>query len=135
VDLFVYGTLLFPEVLSALIGRVPPTTPAVAAGWRAAALPGRPYPGLVRVARSTTSGLLISGLDDAEWRVLDAYEDSEYLLTVITVDGGRRCAAYVWRHDVLDDDWDPTAFASDHLTDYVPRCRSWRARHVPQPFP
>ncbi|WP_250292550.1 gamma-glutamylcyclotransferase, partial [Frankia sp. CiP1_Cm_nod1] len=46
-ELFVYGTLCFPEVARALLGRLPCSRPAAAAGWRAAALPGRAYPGLV----------------------------------------------------------------------------------------
>ncbi|WP_261570896.1 gamma-glutamylcyclotransferase family protein, partial [Frankia gtarii] len=46
--LFVYGTLMFPEVVSTLIGRVPPMESAAAPGWRAARLRDRLYPGLVR---------------------------------------------------------------------------------------
>ncbi|WP_445548822.1 gamma-glutamylcyclotransferase, partial [Frankia sp. CiP1_Cm_nod2] len=46
-ELFVYGTLCFPEVARALLGRLPCSRPAAAAGWRAAALPGRAYPGPV----------------------------------------------------------------------------------------
>lgn len=46
-ELFVYGTLRFDVVLEALLGRVPACTRASAPGWRAAALEGRVYPGLV----------------------------------------------------------------------------------------
>jgi hypothetical protein len=79
--------------------------------------------------------MLISGLNDAERQVLDAYESTDYRLAAITVDGQRRCLTYVWRHGVMDDDWDAAAFAATHLDDYVRRCRRWRAGYLPQPTP
>jgi hypothetical protein len=134
VNLFVYGTLLFPEVLTALLGRVPAHAPAVAAGWRAAALPGRPYPGLVPAAGRRASGLVLSGLDDDECRLLDAYESDDYQLTTIVLDGGRSCSGYVWRHDVLPHDWSPKQFATTELGEYARRCARWRAAYLPQPL-
>ncbi len=41
-DLFVYGTLQFPDVLRVLLGRTPDNCSAALAGWRAAALALRP---------------------------------------------------------------------------------------------
>jgi gamma-glutamylcyclotransferase (GGCT)/AIG2-like uncharacterized protein YtfP len=127
VDLFVYGTLLFPEVLEALLHRVPAREPATAIGWRVAALPGRPYPGLVPRRGAAASGLVLSGLDRAEGRLLDAYEDSDYRLTEITLADGRRCPSYVWDRAALAHDWNRDGFAVDHLADYVAHCVRWRA--------
>jgi len=127
VDLFVYGTLLFPEVLAALLGRVPPREPAAAAGWRVAALPGRRYPGLVPDPHGLAHGLVITGLSRAEGRLLDAYEDGDYRLGMIDLADGRSCPTYVWRGEVLPHDWNPHSFAGDHLTDYVAHCARWRA--------
>jgi hypothetical protein len=131
VDLFVYGTLLFPEVLAALLGRVPVRTPAVATGWRVAALPGRVYPGLVPAENGRANGLVISGLTRAEGRILDAYEDADYQLTVITLADGRSCPTYVWRTDVLAHDWNPHGFAVEHLARYVEHCARWRGSLLP----
>jgi gamma-glutamylcyclotransferase (GGCT)/AIG2-like uncharacterized protein YtfP len=75
--LFVYGTLQFPDVLRVLLGRVPPAQPATATGWRAAALAGRSYPGLVAgtgTGTGTVSGLVLAGLASAEVQTLDAFE-------------------------------------------------------------
>ncbi len=130
-DLFAYGTLLFPEVLRALLGRVPPLAPATASGWRVAALPGRVYPGLVADQHATANGLVISGLDRAECRLLDAYEDIDYRLMAITLTDGRSCPTYVWRGEVLAGDWDPHGFAADHLARYAERCARWRAESWP----
>ncbi|MBL7496093.1 gamma-glutamylcyclotransferase [Frankia sp. CNm7] len=84
--LFAYGTLMFEAVVEGLVGRRLPTAPAVAAGWRAARLPGRVYPGLVPAAGGRALGLVLSGLTPAEWSVLDAFEGDSYLLRTVAVE-------------------------------------------------
>src|SRR5882757_5454418 len=79
--LFAYGSLMFDEVLIALLGRIPTRTPAIAAGWRVIALPERVYPGLIQASGDADApGVLIHGLTAAEWAVLDAFEDNAYQL-------------------------------------------------------
>jgi len=133
VDLFVYGTLLFPDVLTVLLGRVPARSPAVADGWRAAALPGRVYPGLVPDPVRRATGLVIGGLTAADIALLDAYEEDDYRLADITLADGTSCPTYVWRRDVLADDWNPRWFADTHLAEYAAHCRRWRAGYRPPP--
>src|ERR1700759_5499341 len=72
--LFAYGTLTFGPVVEALLGRRPLVTPAVAPGWRAARLPGRPYPGLVPAAGGQAAGGALLGLTAAEWARPDRWE-------------------------------------------------------------
>lgn len=120
--LFVYGTLQFPEVLDALLGRIPASRRAAATGWRAAALEGRVYPGLVP-AESTASGLLLIDLPPAEWRILDDFEDDRYDLRRIALSNGEHGWAYVWPFgEVLAEDWDPKEFTTRHLDAYSARC-------------
>ncbi|WP_035921131.1 gamma-glutamylcyclotransferase family protein [Frankia sp. QA3] len=131
--LFVYGTLMFPEVVSTLIGRVPPMESAAAPGWRAARLRDRLYPGLVRrVARdeAPAAGRVLVGLDPRERAVLDAFEGSAYEAGPLVLADGRPAAAYLWLDvaEVTAEDWDARAFADRHLGDYVQRCAAWRAR-------
>jgi hypothetical protein len=108
--------LQFPEVLAALLGRVPAVVPAAAPGWRVAALPGRSYPGLVRHS-GTATGLLITDLSRSEWQILDAWEDDFYSLREIPLaDGG---TAWSWvcpeGYEVSPRDWIPAEFAATHL--------------------
>lgn len=126
-DLFVYGTLLFPEVLAALLDRVPAREPATATGWRVAALPGRIYPGLVPDRHGVANGLVINGLSPPECRLLDAYETRDNQLTVVGLTDGRSCPSYVWCAEVLPHDWNPHGFETDHLADWVEHCAHWRA--------
>ncbi|MTE13632.1 gamma-glutamylcyclotransferase family protein [Nocardia aurantiaca] len=120
--LFVYGTLQFGSVLTALIGREPAMEPARSIGRRAAALPGRAYPGLVTAADSMADGFLLTGLTAEEWRVLDAFEDDEYDLLPVSVQVGERTEyawTYAWTAEVEEHDWSAAVFASEHLPRYL----------------
>ncbi|UGT42504.1 gamma-glutamylcyclotransferase [Nocardia yamanashiensis] len=131
--LFVYGTLQFPEVLVELLGRAPDLTPAVLPGRRAAALPGRAYPGLVAAPAGAASGFLMTGLTAAEWRVLDAFEDDEYDLIPVSVHAGDRevyAWTYSWLSAVLPGEWSAAAFTADHLPRYAQQCAAWRRELV-----
>jgi Gamma-glutamyl cyclotransferase, AIG2-like len=125
-SLFVYGTLLFPEVLVALLDRVPGTAPASAPGWRVAALPGRPYPGLIP-GGGPARGLLLTDLRQDEWRTLIAYEGELYDLRGLQLSNGRRSLAFVWSGGpVSEGDWDPKGFERHQLPRYMEGCAAWR---------
>ena len=125
--LFVYGSLLFPDVRAALFQRQPLAAAATGDGWRVAKLKDRNYPGLVTADRSV-EGLLLTDLSAAEWRMLDAFEDELYDLQELTLADGQHGWAYVCDQgtDVEPTDWDAQLFASRHLARYVIRCASWR---------
>lgn len=129
--LFVYGTLQFPEVLVALLGRVPERGPASARGWRVAVLPEHVYPGLV-VGDGVAHGYLLNGLDPDEWRLLDAFEGPMYVLSRLDLVGGGHGCAYVCRPDVRagSDDWSAEDFRVRHLSAYAERCAAWRESYV-----
>lgn len=76
--LFVYGTLLIPEFVSKVIGRVPPFEPASLEGYSRYRMRGKRYPGLCAEPGGRTLGGLISGLIPTEFVRLDAYEGDEY---------------------------------------------------------
>jgi gamma-glutamylcyclotransferase (GGCT)/AIG2-like uncharacterized protein YtfP len=122
--LFCYGTLQFDAVLRGLLGRVPQKSPASAPGYRAAALEGRVYPGLVAgTSADHAPGLLLTDLSNEEWRILDAFEDTRYELRQLPLANGGRGWAYVWPGgDVRVDDWDAAAFEDQHLVAYAARC-------------
>ncbi|GAA3225488.1 gamma-glutamylcyclotransferase family protein [Actinocorallia longicatena] len=126
-DLFVYGTLRFPDVLSALLGRVPVMSPGRVEGWRVAALAGRVYPGLVRAEGAAAEGVVLSGLSEDELVVLHAYEDVEYDIAVLDLTDGRPALAYLWKGEALAADWDVAGFATTELAAYVPGCAEWRS--------
>jgi hypothetical protein len=127
-ELFAYGTLQFGPVLEAVLGRLPDTEFAVARDRRVAVLPQHVYPGLVAQPGRLASGLLLRGLTPAEWTIIDAFEDEEYVVRSIQLVGREEPApAFVWTAVVSAADWLPEEFAADHLPGYVTMCARWRA--------
>lgn len=131
--LFTYGTLIFPEVLQALLGRVPLSVEASVQGWRVVAIPGVNYPALVP-GSGLAQGRVLLGLRPEEWEILDAYEDVIYeLRAVATTPAGQTAFAYVCLTSdlVSDADWDKEQFAEEQLPDFAPLCARWRQRAFP----
>lgn len=122
---------MFDEVLTVLLGRVPAKTPATVAGWRAVALPEDVYPGLIPDQDSTASGILLEGLGQPEWQILDAFEDSSYQLKHLSTLAGTTGWAYTREPGNLTQNptWDADHFTAHHLDQYTARCRTWLAEH------
>ncbi|SPQ94687.1 unnamed protein product (mitochondrion) [Plasmodiophora brassicae] len=76
--LFVYGTLMCPEVLRCLIGRIPGHRAASVPGLQRYALRDMIYPVVVPEADATTDGLLLLDLTLEEMVVLDEFEGDGY---------------------------------------------------------
>jgi hypothetical protein len=74
----VYGSLLVPEVLLALLERVPRAEEASLPGWSVRCLRGVSYPGLVADDTATASGLLLHDLTVDEVALIDAWESDFY---------------------------------------------------------
>ncbi|MEO3825889.1 gamma-glutamylcyclotransferase family protein [Actinomadura sp. B10D3] len=130
--LFVYGSLPFPEVLVTLIDRVPDRRPAMAEGWRAAAIPNEVYPGLVP-GESIVRGYLLTGLTPEEWRLLDAFESPFYELKRVELTDGSHGWAYACTPDVVGpEDWSAEQFEAQHLAAFAERCAAWRGGYEVQ---
>ena len=84
-DLFVYGTLMTPAVMRAVIGRVPRSEPAELHGYRRYRLRGKVYPAVVPEPGTTVAGRVYHDLTPAEITRLDRYEDAFYRREPVTV--------------------------------------------------
>ncbi|MFC5730162.1 MULTISPECIES: gamma-glutamylcyclotransferase family protein [Nocardioides] len=131
--LFTYGTLMFPEVLQALLGRVPVSVEASVEGWRAVAIPDVSYPALVP-GPGVARGRVLLDLRREDWPILDAYENTIYDLRPLDVTPTEhRAVAYVCptSDGLTDVDWDRERFAAEELADFAPRCARWRELAFP----
>lgn len=149
-----------PEVLTTLIDRVPDNvTPAfLPPEYSRHPVIGQVYPGVIAAARedkvkqptissceqedrsflqlwndvksSCVSGVLLSGLNDRELKVLDWFEDVDYTRTTIPVlldkDGILEkidADVYIWSAGEellnLNSPWDYNVFRAEQLTDYL----------------
>ena len=76
--LFAYGTLSFPEILGALLGRPIEGKPAQIIGYKNVRIRNRVYPGLI-IGDSPVEGLLYSDISVDEFRLLNSFEGKFYV--------------------------------------------------------
>ncbi|XP_020155073.1 AIG2-like protein D isoform X1 [Aegilops tauschii subsp. strangulata] len=144
-SVFVYGTLMAEEVVRVLLGRVPPSSPALLPNQyvRACALRstppgrlsirGRVYPAILPVDGSKVPGKVWQGITDRELDVLDIFEDEEYVRETVGIslaDSADMIAyAYIWGN--VDDpdlygEWDFDEWKKVHLKDYITMTQDFR---------
>ena len=97
-SLFVYGTLMAPQVMEALLGRLPSNRHAVLSGHIRHPVRGQAFPGMIpasnpassatkttAAATTTTQGILYIGLTPSEMKRLDWFEDVDYTRRQVVV--------------------------------------------------
>lgn len=78
---FVYGSLMHPDVVKAIIGRVPRCSPAAVFGYTRRCVIEAAYPACIRVAQDSPGagnpvrGLLYHDCDERERRLFDLFEE------------------------------------------------------------
>ncbi|WP_370305355.1 gamma-glutamylcyclotransferase family protein [Sinimarinibacterium flocculans] len=138
VTLFVYGSLLAPSVLHALLDRAPVSLPARLPDYRRSALRGQRFPGIVPSAGAQTSGALIE-VSRRELQWIDAWEDDFFERRRVRVladrAGGHPVQAYVlaprYRHLLAARGWCVDDFARRHAPACAEAARRWRRDRDP----
>ena len=138
--LFVYGTLMFPEIRSVLAGREFESFPAELRGYRrhAIVLSGRvPVPGIIKDETASVSGLVLRGVDRRSLSVFDTFEGVKgglYRRQRVEVrdhaGGALEVSTYITgpaARELLKGNWDPEDFRKRHLVAYRRRIiAAWR---------
>ncbi|KAG2655945.1 AIG2-like protein D [Panicum virgatum] len=132
-SVFVYGTLMAEEVVRVLLGRAPPSSPALLPGHRRFSLRGRVYPAILPVPDHAVSGKVFRGLTDRELHVFDLFEDEEYVKKTVEVslaDTSEKSLAYayIWGNEGDPDlygEWDYEEWRKVHLKDYLEMTREF----------
>ncbi len=125
--LFAYGTLMYPALAEAIVGRVLPSEPAVLRGFRREGMQGRAYPAIVAESGGRVEGRLYGGIPLAALARLDRFEGDEYRREThrVEVAGGRFRTAwcYVIAAGCVDllsgRRWDVAAFERRYLDSYI----------------
>lgn len=124
--LFAYGTLQVARVVRAVLGRVPAAREAEIPGFARRRVAGAVYPGLCPKPGAVTPGLLYTGLAEADWPRLDAFEGRLYERRVVRVRAGGPLAAaqaYVVpaerTHRLTDEPWELERFIEESLPRFL----------------
>lgn len=124
-NLFVYGTLQYPEILQKLTGKNFVSKPAVLNNYMRHKVKHAEYPAIVPKPGAQTMGLLIENVDDLSLRAIDFYEGNEYEKTVVTVfteNTVMDAFTYTWiggNKNLEEDDWDKNNFEKNFLQLYL----------------
>jgi gamma-glutamylcyclotransferase (GGCT)/AIG2-like uncharacterized protein YtfP len=128
---FTYGTLMFPEVWQAIVGREFAAVEGTAAGFAIYRVRDAVYPGISAASeRERVRGVVYLDVDHASLARLDLFEGDFYVRQSVWVDcadGERRAAdAYVVPAEsqavLTDERWDRAKFvASGGLEQFVRR--------------
>jgi gamma-glutamylcyclotransferase (GGCT)/AIG2-like uncharacterized protein YtfP len=136
--LFSYGSLMFADVISKVIGHTPTHRNATLADWARRAIPGQTYPAALPSSGSRIEGVLWCDLSGPDWQALDDFEGQEYRRVPVTVvcEGGERVQAHVYEwldaQCVGESDWSPQDFDARHREDFYQihgRPQSGSCRH------
>lgn len=133
-DLFCYGTLCFPAIMHAVIGRVPDAVEASLADYQCYALHGASYPAIIPENNACVNGLLYLGLDIKELRCIDRYESRQYLRVQVDVMDSAGNVHTAWGyllapgeyHRLKKQPWQRDKFAKNELGKYIIR-HGWRS--------
>jgi gamma-glutamylcyclotransferase (GGCT)/AIG2-like uncharacterized protein YtfP len=127
---FTYGTLMFPEVWQAVVGRMFDTVEGSAAGFAIYRVADAVFPGIVAAGDSDiVRGVVYLDVEHASLVRLDLFEDDFYQRQTLWIDcddGEHRAAdAYVVpsenRSILTDESWDRATFASSGGLDHFLR--------------
>lgn len=124
-NVFVYGSLMYPQVWARVVRGAYRGLPAVLHGYRRHALRDAAYPGATPAAGARINGWLWLDVDAADLERLDAFEGAEYRRVAVAVDCAGASEAQVFlfaeRERLADRDWDPAAFEREHLEGFAQR--------------
>ncbi len=126
--LFTYGTLQFPAMMRAVLGRTLAMRPAELPGFARYQVRRRVFPGVVPAPQSAVPGYLIERVDPITLAWIDDYEGPPFRRHRVAVrlpDDGTEIEAitYILRPRyhclLLDRDWDPEHFRRQWHDAYV----------------
>lgn len=136
-DLFVYGTLMLPEIMHAVSGYAGTGMPARLHHHRRRCLIGESYPAIVPQRGEHVDGVLYRGLSVRQVRLLDRFEGSMYQRVTVAVesrDGVSLAAVYrlapAYRRRLHHVAWSLQQFVARDRKAFVSGYRGFRGRHT-----
>jgi len=128
-NLFAYGTLMWPEVLEAVIGRRLQGIPVTLPGYVRLRVKREHYPAIVAAEGDRVEGILYRGLTAPEFARLDRFEGEEYDRRIERA-GGAEVQVYVlsdrWKHLAEPVAWNPEDLSPNQLQAFRQEYKGWK---------
>ena len=132
-NIFTYGSLMFPSVMKAITGLEFPAKKARVKNYARFKVKGESYPGLTPLKGAVTEGVLYIGVDVLSVRRLDDFEGEFYErgeVAADTLDGESLIVhAYVikaqYRDRLSSEPWDPERFEANDLRGFMASYRGF----------
>jgi len=126
-NIFTYGTLMIPEVMSAVTTRKFRFENAILRGYARFTVKGEFYPGIIPVTDAVTEGIVYFDVDKLLLERLDAFEGDLYQRKPVRVETKEReirdAATYVikpkFRNHLSSLEWNVMEFAQKHLEAFL----------------
>ena len=136
-NLFVYGTLMVPEVMFTVCGHHHHGQSATLLGYRRRRIVDEVYPAIVRCDGDRVEGIFYRGLNAAQGRLLDTFEGDMYrrcAVSVRTAAGDQAADTYVLipelKARLSHEPWSLGSFVAKHLDAFVRDYRGFSALAV-----
>jgi gamma-glutamylcyclotransferase (GGCT)/AIG2-like uncharacterized protein YtfP len=131
-NLFAYGTLMWPEIMSDVIDRKVEGRPARLSDARRLRVKDQVYPSLVPAEGFEVEGIVYSDLSEAEVAALDHFEGEEYVRRSVEV----RCGDQMVTTDVYftseagmalhePDEWTPEHLSDSGVQNFRETYKGW----------
>jgi gamma-glutamylcyclotransferase (GGCT)/AIG2-like uncharacterized protein YtfP len=125
INIFTYGSLMYPEIFEAVAGQSFDAKPATLLNWRRHQLQGETYPAATPYVGYRLEGVVWFNVSVQSLERLDTFETKSYareLVQVGTPDGLMHSAhIYRWLDltRLLDEDWSKHTFETQHLKHFL----------------
>jgi gamma-glutamylcyclotransferase (GGCT)/AIG2-like uncharacterized protein YtfP len=127
-NVFTYGSLMYPDIFSAVTGYSLQCTSAKLAGWRRYALADRTYPGALTSDQHSDFivGIVWLDVNPKALLALDRFEGDDYerVTVSVTTEEGQSLTSHIyrWRLPALTAGaWDRGEFEKKHRANFVQR--------------
>jgi gamma-glutamylcyclotransferase (GGCT)/AIG2-like uncharacterized protein YtfP len=128
--LFSYGTLQFPQVLSAVTGCHLDGDKAVLDDYACYLVEGKVYPGITPEHGASVEGLVYTGIGETHFRKLDRFEGELYERVRVCVTDMEGNPLQAWTYVIRDPmrerltrtPWNRDDFEVEHLPTFLEKC-------------
>ena len=124
-QLFIYGTLLFPEILEGITNKALQTIPGKLRGYKRCKVFGCDYPAIIPDPNSMVEGKLVINLDNHSMNIITFFEGEDYRKSTVIIQAGNQevpATAFTWNGDFYrleKEDWNKKLFEQYSLQYYA----------------